>query len=316
MDEKKSRKQSKQNLVSPEHYLLPKISKWKLTGLVFAIFIVGFTTSFPFQEKLDGLVQDKLNSIPNCSISYKNLKLEYFFPQIVINNAVIPPGCFKQRNTSNLFIDSLSIKLNGLSFSPFGLSSIMTIKIGQSEINIEQATSVSDQRIAIRNTNIHTGSLIPMLTNAFKIEGDLDSQVSFELKNNKVSTADLLLQSTDFKIPPQPIAMFTLPTKLKVDILKIKAQLDSSSKLHLAYLLLGNERSPIRAKFTGNIYVIQSNLGNSTLDLKGEISFSNEFLAIPGLSILKTLLAAFDKKDGFYQIKVGGRLSSPVPSPI
>lgn len=308
-------KKIKENKVAPEHYLPIKTNKTKIIIFLTLLAFTGFITNFPFNEKIESFVQDRIKSIPNCPINYKDLQLEYIFPKIIIRDAKISSQCLGQTG-QDIMIDELKININGLSHSPIGLSSSTTLKINQSKINIQHATSISRQNLIIENSNLDLTTLLPMLTNKIILNGNANISGSININDQIIDEAFLNIESSDIKIPPQSIMIFNIPAKLAIGALKLKASLNPKNQLKIEHLILGDERSPLRASFSGTIYLLPKNIANSTIDLKGEFNLSEKLLNMPGFSLISTLLSGFDKKDGFYQIKIRGTLGNPTPESI
>ena len=101
---------------------------------------------------------------------------------------------------------------------------------------------------------------------------------------------------------------FNLPT-LRLNNILIQAKSDKNNNLVVEKLIAGDESSPIRMNFKGEVKVNSRNIGFSNIDLKGELQLSEELLQ--KFSIIKIFLNSFDQKDGFYQIHLKGTINSP-----
>lgn len=289
-------------------YSFPKMGRSKWIVITLTVFLFGFIIYFPFMYKMKSVVKSQLHKIPGCSIDYQNIKLGLFLPKVVVKDLVVPQSCFGKHGQP-LKMDKVFLYFRGLSFSPFGphfkietnlndipISSYLTTGIGGIAINIKENT------IDLSKLNI----FFPQVNLAGKIKID----ALIRLSGKKISDFKLNIRSTDLSFPGQKIQGFKLTT-MRMNNLLLKASMNGN-KLQVQNIILGDDDSPIRANFKGNIGINQRNITSGQLDLKGEVAFSSRFLE--KYAIIKLVMNKFDKKDEFYQIRLTGPLMRPKPS--
>ena len=121
------------------------------------------------------------------------------------------------------------------------------------------------------------------------------------------------MNSKNLSIPKQNISGFELPA-LNLNNFELKALLDAKNKLKVRQLLLGDDLAPIQSEFQGDILIDQRNIGRSSLNLDGEVKFSNVLLENPALQIFFNMfLRGKESNNGYYNLKISGTLSSPLP---
>lgn len=289
-------------------YSFPKIGKSKWIVVIITIFLLGIIVYFPFMYKVKSLVKTQLNKVPGCSVDYQDIQLEFFLPKVIVKDLVVPQSCFGKFGDP-LKMENVFVNFRGLSFSPFGphfkietnlnglpISSYLTTGIGGIAINIKE------NEIDLKKLK----TLLPKINLAGKVK--IDALV--KLEGQKISDLKLNVRSKDFTLPGQNIQGFKLGT-MRLNNLLIKANMNGK-KLIVEDFILGDDESPIRANFKGNIALNQRNITSSQLDLIGETAFSSQFLE--KYAIIKLVMNKFDKKDEFYQIKLTGPLMRPKPS--
>ena len=114
--------------------------------------------------------------------------------------------------------------------------------------------------------------------------------------------------STDFQLPSQNIQGFNTPN-VKLNELYLEALSENSSTVKIDKFIVGDPDSPIRANLKGRIDLQQGNMAFSNIDLKGEISFTENFKQT--VPLVDLFFQNFSQKDGFYQIRIGGNLGEP-----
>lgn len=302
--------------------------KW-IAGI--SIFFIIMLLSFvPFQKTIDSIIYSSLNLGPNCQLKIKDYNFKLFMPKIVIENIHAPGGCFQGQNPEGLNLNHATLSFRGLSFSPLGISTKLSTEIFGSKIEAFIIPGVSAISIYLESesengkfiTDINKinlnklGHIFPML----KLSGDIylsklliEMSYTNEIEDLVVNIAsnNLILPTQSIGLPPNGQLKFAL-TSLNINSLLVQIIMLDGQKIALKKFILGDERSPIKAKFNGDINLNIKNLLSSQINLKGELGFTTEFLNKYG--ILKLALASFDNKDNFYQIQLKGPLGSPKPS--
>lgn len=299
-----------ENSIEESDYTLPAFSKLKWILLLILVMISGFVFNFSFAKRIESLIKLNLTKNASCPINYKEAKFELFFPKIILKNIAIPGRCFSPNNQKPLELKQLNLNFIGPSFSPLGLNFSVKTNLDKSSISSKQTIGVTTQIINTLGTILDLGTLGPILGIGFKMQGNVETNALLQIESTKLSSAKFLLKSKNFFIPAQKLESFEIPN-LNLKNFVMKGVYDRTGKLHIDDLVLGDKGAPIYANLKGDIFVNNLSFGDSRIDLKGEIIFSPEFL--DSFGILKLFLAQFSQKDGYYQIKLGGTLKSPIP---
>lgn len=301
-----------ENSIEESDYKLPQISKVKWVSLLILVLICGFIFNFSFSERIEGLIRLNLTKNTSCPINYKEAKFELFFPKVILKSIALPGRCFSSSNQRPLEIKQLNLNFIGPSLSPLGLNFSVKTNLDKSRINTKQTIGATTQIINTSGTVLDLGTLMPILGMNFKMQGDVETNALVNIENTKLNNTKFLLKSKNFFIPSQKLESFDIPN-LNMKNFVMKGVYDRTGKLHLDDLVLGDKGAPIYANLKGDVYLNNLSIGDSRLDLRGEIIFAPDFLE--SFAILKLFLNQFSQKDGYYQIKLGGTLKSPVPLP-
>lgn len=298
-------------IIENQDYDLSPILKWRFLAIPLLTIIISFLLNFPIQNKIEGLLRGSLLSNPQCPINYKESKLEFFFkPTLILKNISIPGRCLSAERSDQIELPQLKISFVNFSISPFGIITSLTTGIQQSRIQTEQILGASEQIIKTTGTVLDLKSLMPALGQAFRMEGKVETTALVDLAAQKVSNIKFLLKSKDFVIPAQRISGFDLP-QMNIKNLVLKGTYHQSGKVTIDQLVLTDQGSPINANFKGTLLLNRDQFSLSNLDLNGELKFDDTFLN--NMAILKLFLNQFTQKDGYYQIKLGGTIASPMP---
>ncbi len=285
------------------------VNKLLLTVLLVGFFAIAFVTHFPLEKRLQTLVKSQLAQLPGCRAQFDRLQLGFFMPKITLTNVILPAGCTGARATN---LGHLTLHFTGPSFSPFGLAFLGETEINGQPLALRYAAGLGTQVINIQEDDLQLSRIGGVVPNLPKLQGRLRLNARVTLSENQLQDLQLLAESRDFSILSQNINGLRVP-RLDVGLLSLKATSESPQSLRLEQFVLGTPGSPIRAKFNGTINVAK-NIAMSPLNIKGEAAFSPQFLE--SFAILNMLMASFTQKDGFYQIRLGGFLGAPVPSPL
>jgi hypothetical protein len=176
-------------------------------------------------------------------------------------------------------------------------------------LHTKQTIGSTEQIVNTLGSVLDLSTLMPYLT-TFKMSGHVETSALTNIKNGKVNTSKFLLKSKDFVIPSQRLDSLDLPN-MNIKNLMFKGTYDRSGKIKIESLVLGDDKSPIRATFKGDLWPNEFQFRLSRIDLTGEVIFSDSFLE--SFSIVKLFFSQFPQKDGYYQIKLGGTIGSPTP---
>ena len=137
----------------------------------------------------------------------------------------------------------------------------------------------------------------------------LENCVSTRTTTKRIKSMQLRLKSTNFKLPAQTIQAFDLPS-LDLKNIQVKASMKSPKTLDVEEIIIGDDKSPIKANITGKIAVDRRSFQNSKLDLIAEVKFSKEF--IESFSILNLFLDPKKQdENGYYKLKIEGPIRAP-----
>jgi len=279
--------------------------RWFLLG--FVALILGILFNFPFSEIVDNLTKSALTQMKSCPIKYQGMKFGIFPPGLKIVNPIIPGQCLNKPGV-NLKLKTVSVSPLLPSFSPLGLRFLVQTGLDKTKITSMLTASPSTSIIDIQNTSIELGGIMPLLTDALKLLGKVDLTSQIDITPKGLKKAVLFAKSKNIFVPAQNIQGVELPG-LSLGNLALKAKMNAQNKLTINTFIIGDANSPIRASFSGEMKINQNNINQTTLDLKGEVAFSEKFLN--SFSILNLFLQQFNQKEGFYQIKITGPLSAP-----
>lgn len=285
------------------------VNKLLMTTLLIGFFVIAFVTHFPLEKRLQNLVKAQLAQLPGCRAQFDRLQVGFFMPKITLTNVILPPGCAGSAATN---LGHLTLHFTGPSFSPFGLAFLGETEINGQPLSLRYAAGLGTQVINIQEEDLQLARLVGVVPSLPKMQGRLRLNARVTMSDNRLQDLQLLAESRDFAVLSQNINGLKIP-RLDIGMLSIKALSESPQVLRLEQFVVGTPGSPIRAKFNGTVNV-SNNIAMSPLNIKGEAAFSPQFME--SFAILNMLMAAFTQKDGFYQIRLGGFLGAPIPSPL
>ncbi|MBL6989349.1 MAG: type II secretion system protein GspN [Bacteriovoracaceae bacterium] len=298
------------NELSEDVYINSKLNFFKLMLLIIFSCTLGFTYNFPMKHTVNNLIIGQLKQLRSCPIRYDKLDMSFFLPKVTVINPVISGKCFNNPQVS-LNLEDIVISPQIPNIYPAGAKFHLNIKKGESVANIYPSLSFSDQTFMIQDTKVDIDSFKEQLTGADFVHGLFDVQAKVITTKKAIKDAQVLLKSKNLRVGPKNISGFDLP-ELMMGNLLLKATYKRSA-VKVESLIVGNENSPIHAKFDGTIKVNSFNPSFSKLNLLGEIKFSKKFME--EFSILNLFLGPYKAENGYYAVKVGGTIARPAPSP-
>lgn len=285
-----------------------KIKIALLVVIVFFLFMFSFLSFYPIGDKLKSVIKSGL-SAQGCNPDFDEIHMEWLLPKIVVSNLVIPAPCL-QRSGPALHFSNLIINYHIINFAPFGLPFRVDTSFGGQTLEVYFVQAFGGQMIRLKDQTLDLAKLQPVFGENVKISGKVTVDLNLSIKDNVISNLTLKAQSKNLVIPPQNIQGFTTPS-LKLNELYLEAISESSPRILIEKLVVGDTDAPVRANFKGKIDLQNGNASMSPVDLKGEIAFSEAFRQ--SLPIIDMMFQAFNQKDGFYQVRLGGTLGSPKP---
>lgn len=285
-------------------YGIKNVLSFKWIILFFLVFLIGFLLTFPIKEKIHSTLSTALSQNPSCPISFDNIEYHLLPPSIELKKINIPSRC-SDRTLKDLTIPTATLAFGGVSFSPIG--PVVSLKVGllSEPILAKLVLGITEQVIKIDNNNVDLKELVSYLNEPYLVSGNINLNARLILKNNTLNQGEIRVQSQDLLIPAQSIkGGFELPV-MDLQVLDLIAEIpEGGSQYNISTLNIGAPESAIRLKGTGTI-LPQTNGIKLELELAPSQDFLNEFL------ILETLLQSYNKKDGFYRIKVEGNMNAP-----
>lgn len=286
-------------------YSMPKLGRSKWITFIFVIFFLGLFVYFPITYKVKDIIKTQLSQIRGCPLQYEDIKSEFFFPKLIIENLVIPMSCFQQFGQP-LRLEKSFLHFRGISFSPFGPHFKLETSLLKNDVSAYLTVGIGGIALNIKNNNIDLAKLSPILPKV-KLAGKLNIDALVRLNSGELEDLKLNLISKDFALPAQSIQGFKI-TNLKLNSFLLKVQTEGK-KLMIKDFILGDANAAIRSNFKGHIAINSKNFLFSNLDLNGEVSLSS--MMMEKYAFLKIIMAQFDKKDEYYQIKLKGTLQAP-----
>lgn len=292
--------------VSKVHYKLDQMSKPKWALSVLALLLVSFMAYFPLIKLIESQFKNALKLSPVCAIDFQSLDYGILPPQITINNLKIPSGCFSGRS-SDIELPSTILSFRGLSFSPIGPHFLLKSQILGLALSADITLGFASISFKIQESEVEMQKLYEFIALPVKVNGSARVAMQGRVSTNHVESLAFSLSSKNLSLPAQNINSFAI-SKLSLGNLLLRGEL-SDSNLKVKDLIVGNDSSPIRTSFLGNVTLNQNRIESSQLDLKGEVFFSEKFLE--QYSIVGMLMNQFDKKDDYYQLSIKGTFASP-----
>lgn len=291
-------------------YNLPDISKPKWWLYTIAVFFAAFAMYFPVASKMESNVRSALGSLPGCPIAYDSMSFDFFLPKLVVKNLNAPASCFDQAGPP-LTVDEARLYVRGISFSPFGPNFRLETQLFGNPLEALISVGLGGASVNMKDASVELSKISPMLPAGLNLAGKANIDLLANVAQEGVKNLDLRLTSKNLVLPAQSIQAFAF-SRMNLNNLLLKAEMGSDGKLNVEEFILGDDASPIRANFSGDITLVKQNPQLSRLNLAGEVSFSEDFLS--QYSIVEMLMNQFDKKDGFYQVQLRGTIGNPAPS--
>lgn len=285
------------------------INKLMVIGGLSFCFLVAFFIHFPIQRQVEGIVKAQLAQIPGCRMSFERLRIELFLPKIVLTEMRLPASCFGGGAGTKL--PYVNLYFRGPSFSPLGLAFKVSTELYSQPLNLYYAAGISRQVIRVEEDKLSL-SLISRISPQFpKLTGASKVDALVSLAGPRMDELKLSLESTNLNVPGQMMGDLKLP-KIDIGNFSLKLESEDGKKVQLKEFIIGGVNSSIRGKFTGHISLAANAIAFSPISLKGEASFSPEF--IEAFPILNLMLPQFTQVNNFYQINMTGTLGNMRPS--
>ncbi len=276
--------------------------------LIFFILVFSFLTYYPIGDKIKDQV--KKATAGACNFDYNDVGFEFFLPKVVIDDLTIPASCLG-REGAPIRLNYLNLSFRLISFSPFGIPFKIDTEYNGQPLEVYYVLGFGGQTIRMIDQRLVLSRLENLMGN-FKLGGSVTVDATIQMDmSQKLKAMDIKALSKDFKIPPQTMQGFDLPS-LSVRDFYLETNSDNFPKLRVEKLTLGDTESPVRASFKGTISMIEP-ANFSAIKLDGEMAFSEQFKQQFPVSLIFN--EKYTVKDGFYQISLGGTLGQPQLQP-
>ncbi len=290
-----------------------KVKWFLMTIACLFLFVMSFITFYPIGDKIKEQIKTHLANVPGCKPDFEQIRVEWFLPKIVISDLIVPSACLNKVGEPLKF-RHLTLNFNLLSFKPFGPLFKLSTDFSGQPLEVYYAVGFGGQLIRLDQQKLHLTRLSPLISENFKMQGDITLDAKIIMDKSVLKDVKVYARSRNFVIPPQNIQGFSL-NFLKVNDFSLKAnQEEGTERLMIEEMILGDANSPVRAKFSGPIQVNQKMMAFSSLNIKGEVFFSDQFKQENPWIDLVT--GPYSQKDGFYQVKLGGTLGQLQPGPL
>lgn len=285
-----------------------KVKIFILILAAFFIFVFAFLSFYPIGDKLKAVIKSNFKG-SGCNPDFDDIHMEWIMPKIVVSGLTIPSSCL-DRAGAPLKFNYLTINYHIINFAPFGLPFKIETEFEGQQLDVYFVQGFNSQLVRLKDQPLNLARLRPLLGENVKLAGTVTVDLSMSMTKNQLNNMSLKAQSKNLQLPSQSIQGYTIPT-LKLNEFYLEANSEAPPHITVDKMILGDTESPIRANFKGKIDKQEGNIGFSPLDLNGEIAFSESFKAQQPL--IDMVFQAYNQKDGFYQVKIGGTLSSPQP---
>jgi len=293
-------------------YGIKSLLKWFIPILTIPLFLYGFLSLFPVEQRIETLLKSALSKDKKCPIHFNSFKTKLFFPGAILKDIIIPSSCFDA--PKDLKIPQAEITWRGLSFKPFGLSFRANMDVLSSSLEARLIVGLKGQQINISDQEVDLSKLLVYLPIKLKMQGRVTLNSLAYIEKQKLSRIVIQATSNNLDFPPQDVRFPNINIPLNMprifaQNLNFHAQLVSDI-LDIREFTLGNNQSPLRAKVNkGSIKINKNNSNLSRLNIQSEVYLDPKDKTLS--DIASFAFSQFDKKDNFYQIRIGGTVGSP-----
>lgn len=284
------------------------INKLMVISALGFCFLVAFFIHFPIQRQVEGVVKAQLAQIPGCRMSFERLRIELFLPKIVLTEMRLPASCFGGGAGTKL--PYVNLYFRGPSFSPLGLAFKVSTEMYSQPLNLYYAAGISRQVLRVEEDKLNLNLFSRISPQFPKLTGATQVDALVSLAGPRLDELKVSLESTNLNVPGQMMGDLKLP-KIDIGNFSLKLESEDGKKVQLKELIIGGVNSSIRGKFTGSVSLAPNAIAFSPVSLKGEASFSPEF--IDAFPILNLMLPQFTQTNNFYQINMTGTLGNMRP---
>ncbi len=288
---------------------IPK-RRLKLVGIGLAVFLITFIFNFPLSQRIKNLVQYEVLGQLNCPVSHEQIGTGFFPPRIQIKGLNFSRQCFD--TPQDIHFGQVTFRLAFPSFVPPGPRFLLSLDYNNDPIRPFITPTYNGIHFNLRNAEFNHQFIAPLIGQEQFIRGDFLFNTIFttSYSGGIPKSGNFQIKSTNFHIPSQNIQGFLVPT-LNLNNLSLKARIDDST-LIVEEFITGDNASPVRAQFSGNINLNPTNLGMSELDLSGSFRLSEDFLK--EFSFIQLFLQGAGQQDGSYSLVIRGTLDNPAPN--
>lgn len=280
----------------------------KLNTLAFMVFCGALFINFPMKRIITQYVDQALLSNRKCPMTYKDLNIQAFPPKAIITNIEIDGRCFSGRD--GVQFRNLTAALGLPSFSPFGPTISVSAKSAGTNLVFDIVPGISSTLVRLDKSQIDSELLNALIGQGKILKGALEANGLIKMDQNKLSSGNILIKSSNIAVQNATVANFQLPA-MDIGNFLIKANI-AEKTINLEDFIIGRDtpEAPINAQFKGIIRTNPISFQASTYDLDGQFRFGEEFLK--EMSIIDLFLPK-EKQDqaGYYKVKLQGQISNP-----
>lgn len=276
-----------------------------LAGAV--LFIYAFLNYYPINDKLKAIARPYLQKA-NCNADWEKVRIDFLLPKLVVSDLTIPASCFGKSGDA-LKLSYININFHLINLSPFGAPFRVDTELAGQPVSLHLVFGLGQKMFRLKDQTINISKLQPILGD-FKLDGDVTVDASVLMSGQSIQSLSFKAASKNLEIPSQTIQGFNLQS-VRLNEFYAEANGANPPRITVDKLVIGDRNSHIRANFKGKINLVQERIAMSSLDLKGEVAFSEGFKQ--SLPLVDMMFQSFAQKDGFYQVRLGGTLGAVKP---
>ena len=289
-------------------YTVAPSIKFKIILLAVLLAVAGLVFNFPLETKILGFLSSKLGGNKQCPVFFKDVRLTWFLPRADFVDTVISGKCLGKPE-ENISLDEFYVELGFPGLLPPNLKLDIRIKGENSVLNITPRLSLSPTEIKIEKSKIDARLLKLLLAGAPDFSGTFDLNSFLQMGADSILDARFSITSNNLLIPEQTVSGFALPA-LPLNYFILKGTY-ATNIVTLESFMIGEENSPLKANFKGTIAINLANMGQSILDLTGDLFLSQKI--IDAFPLITMMLGDKKTANGSYKLKLTGFVSAPRP---
>ncbi len=303
-------KNKSNNEIFREIYDHKNLSVKKLVLIASTSLFIGFIIGFSPKHFILMKIKNTLSNFKSCPIAYSSLDLEWFFPKIIIKGPSIVGECFN--SPTRIYLRDMRLYFTGLGIFPPGIKLGVNLETNTSKLLIYPHLSPFGSKVRIENSTIDTKLIRTLFPKVDYLKGEFDLDFFAAFSAKAMDSGAISLSSKNFILKEKEIQLGALPfnlPKLNFNNFLFNGTLEDKKNFVVEKFIIGDENSPIKLSLKGKITLNQKDITSSSLNLIGDISFSEKFLN-EDFSAIKIYLRKANPQNGVYNIKISGTLNA------